>query len=89
MKKIFIAIILGILMMSCTNNKTEETSYVIDIKPGYRVINAVYTDNGTISVLTEKADSGYVPSEKIITAYISNGTANISGFTRYYTLVEH
>lgn len=89
MKKIFIAIILGILMMSCINNKTEETSYIIDIKPGYRVINAVYTDNGTISVLTEKADSGYVATEKIITAYISNGNGNLRGYTRYYTLVEH
>jgi hypothetical protein len=53
------------------------------------VINAVYTDNGTISVLTEKADSGYVATEKIITAYISNGNGNFSGFARYYTLVEH
>ena len=88
MKKLFIATIFSILMTSCYNNSSEETSKIIVIRPGYKVVNAMYTDVGTVSILIEKADSNYIPTEKILTAYLSNGTGSFSGSKRYYKLVE-
>lgn len=89
MKKLFIAGIFSILMASCYNNSSEDTSTNIYIKPGYKVVNAIYTDGGTVSILIEKADSNYIPTEKIITAYLSNGRGYFTGTIRYYNLVEH
>jgi len=88
MKKLFIATIFSILMTSCYNNSSEETSKIIVIRPGYKVVNAMYTYGGTVSILIEKADSNYIPTEKILTAYLSNGTGSFSGSKRYYKLVE-
>lgn len=89
MKKLFIATILGILMTSCYNNSSEDTSETINIKPGYKIVNAVYTYNGTVSILIEKADSNYIPTEKILTAHLSNGMGSFTGTIRYFNLVEH
>lgn len=89
MKKIFIAIILGILMMSCIENSSESTVEYINIKPGYKVVNANYTGQGTVSILTEKADSNYIPTEKTLTVYLANGTRKFTGNKRYYILIEH
>lgn len=88
MKKLFIAGIFSILMTSCYNNTSEDTSRTINIKPGYKVVNAVCTDRGTVSILIEKADSNYIPTEKIITAHLSNGMGSFTDTIRYYNLVE-
>lgn len=89
MKKIFVIIILAFVMLGCKKNTTEDTAFVIDIKQGYKVINAAYTKMGRISVLTEKADSNYIPSEKIIIVYNTNDAGEIKGEYCYYKLIEH
>lgn len=89
MKKLFIAGIFSILMTSCYNNSSEDTSKIIDIKSGYKVVNASYANGGSVSILIEKADSNYIPTEKIMTVYIANGAGNFNGTIRYYNLIEH
>lgn len=92
MKKLlyFISVLFAVISMaSCSSeHNTDSKAETIHIKKGEKVVSATYGYRGNISVLTEKADSGYAPKVKTLSVYQTNDVGDVRNVLLVYKLVE-